>query len=299
MRPASRSQRGMAIIAALLVVVVAAALATTLINHQSQWLSRLRTERHLMQGQWLLQGGLDWSRVVLHMDARDNATTRLDGLWTQTLADLPVGPPDDPDRALFSGRIEDMQGRFNLLDLAQAGQIQTDALQALERLLQSLELDSASAVLIAQRMAMSQPAADRSPQALGLIDAWDLAAIPGLPSALPGILDPYVAILPTTEDININTAPAEVLAAGIPGLGLAAARDLVAQRQRGQWFINRGDMLNRLPELPRTALRRLDVRSDWFRVTGEVVLDDTIVALQALLHRDRQGRAMVRWVRHE
>ncbi|MFT0531436.1 type II secretion system minor pseudopilin GspK [Castellaniella hirudinis] len=293
------AQRGVAIIAALLVVVVAAALATALVDRQGQWLARLQTERNLLQGQWLLQGGLDWSGLILRMDARDNATTRLDGLWTQTLADFPVGPPEDPRRALFSGQIEDMQGRFNLRDLAQDGQIRPVAVEALQGLLRSLGQDPAAAALIAQRVAEGQPMAGRAPRALGLRDVADLAAVAGLPAGLPGVLDPYVALVPATVSININTAPAEVLAAAIQGLGLAGGRDLVAQRERGQWFIHRGDMLNRLSQVPPAALRRLDVRSDWFRVTGEVALDDTMVALQALLHRDKQGRAVIRWVRYE
>lgn len=299
MKNPDQSQRGVAIIMALLVVMVAAILATALIDHQGQWLARLRIERNLTQGQWLLRGGLDWSRLILQMDARDNATTRLDGLWTQALADLPVGPPEDPQRALFSGQIEDMQGRFNLLDLAQGGQIRPAATQALEALLQSLGQDPTWAGPIARRVADSQPAAGRAPRALGLQDVSDLTAVAGLPADLPGVLDAFVAVIPETVSININTAPAEVLAAAVPELSLAGGRDLVAQRQHGQWFVHRGDIVNRLRDLPSAALRRLDVRSDWFRITGEVVLDDTIVALQALLHRDKQGRAVVRWVRHE
>ncbi|CAM5201508.1 Type II secretion system protein K OS=Castellaniella defragrans OX=75697 GN=HNR28_001602 PE=3 SV=1 [Castellaniella defragrans] len=251
---------------------------------------------HLAQAHWLLRGGLDWSRVILHLDARENATTRLDGLWTQTLADLPVGPADNPRAALFSGRIEDAQGKFNLRDLASGGQASPAAVASLERLLQWLGRDPALAGVLAQRVADSQPGQGRAPVAMDLRSLDDLQGIEGLGLSGVEVLRPYAVYLPETVPLNANTAPAEVLGAVIEGLGLAGARDLAAQRDRGLWFVNRGDLVNRLPELPAGQARRLDVRSDWFSVAGEVSVDDTIVGLRALLQRDRQGRASVRWV---
>lgn len=295
MRSAGLHQRGMAVIAAMLVVIAASALATALIEGQGRLVRILSTERHLAQAHWLLRGGLDWSRVILHLDARENATTRLDGLWTQTLADLPVGPADHPRAALFSGKIEDAQGKFNLRDLATDGQANPAAVAALEKLLQWLGQDTRLASALAQRVADSQLGRGRAPVAMGLRSLDDLQAVEGL--GLPGVeaLRPYAVYLPETVPLNANTASAEVLGAMMEGLGLAGARDLVAQRDRGLWFVNRGDLVNRLPEL-REGLRRLDVRSDWFSVAGEISVGDTIVGLRALLQRDRQGRASVRWV---
>ena len=294
----SAAQRGMAVIAAMLVVIAAAALATALIEGQGRRVRVLQTERHLAQAHWLLRGGLDWSRLLLQMDARDNATTRLDGMWTQVLADLPVGPADRPGAALLSGRIEDAQGKFNLHDLATGGQANPAAIRALARLLQWLGLDPALAGAVAQRVADSQPAPGRAPVAVGLRSVEDLQGVAGLNPAGVQALQPYVVYLPDTVPLNANPAPAEVLGAVIEGLGLAGARGLTAQRDRGLWFVNRGDLLNRLPELPAGQAQRLDVRSDWFTLTGEVVVGDTIVGLRALLQRDRQGRASVRWVRY-
>ncbi len=293
---ARSSQRGMAVIAAMLVVIAAAALATALIEGQGRLVRVLATERHLAQAHWVLRGGLDWSRVILQLDARENATTRLDGLWTQPLADLPVGPADDPGSALFSGRIEDAQGKFNLRDLAANGQPSPAAVRSLERLLQWLGRDPALASALARRVADSQPAPGRAPAAMGLRGVDELQWVAGLGPAGVEALRPYVIYLPETVPLNANTAPAEVLGAVIEGLGLAGARGLAAQRDRGLWFVNRGDLLNRLPELQAGQARRLDVRSDWFSVAGQVVVGDTMVGLRALLQRDRQGRASVRWV---
>src|SRR5690606_22195606 len=75
MRPqASLRQRGMAVIAALLVVVAASALATSVIERQGLMANILITERDRAQAAWLLRGGLDWSRVVLLMEARNSPT---------------------------------------------------------------------------------------------------------------------------------------------------------------------------------------------------------------------------------
>lgn len=295
MRTVATHQRGMAVIAALLVVIAASALAMALIERQGRFVRILGTEQHLAQAHWLLQGGLDWSQVILHLDARENATTRLDGLWTQTLVDFPVGPADNPQRALFSGRIEDAQGKFNLRGLVLEGQVSPSAVRSLETLLRRLGQNPALATRLAQRVADSQSVEGRAPVALGLRSLDDLQAVQGMGLSEIEALRPYAVYLPEVVPLNANTASAEVLGAVIDGLSLAEARELTSSRDRGLWFVNRSDLVNRLPQLRPGQAQRLDVRSDWFCVTGEVSVDDTIVGLQALLQRDRQGRATVRW----
>jgi len=292
-------QRGMAIIAALLVVIAAAALATSVIQRQSVLADVLQIERNRAQADWLLRGGLDWSRVILQMDAQNNPTTRRDGLWATPIADLPVGPSANPGQALFSGQIEDAQGKFNLRNLAKGGSVDARQLASLQYLLQWLGIDPGLAQGMAARVAAAQPASGQPPQAVGLQGIDDLGALDGFTPEVIDALQPYLTYLPAITPINVNTAPAEVLGAVVGSLGLAGARELVAQRDRGQWFVNHGDFVNRVPKLGPGEAQRIAVRSDWFRVAGSVTVDGTIVGLRALLHRDKEGEPEVRWIRYQ
>ncbi len=290
------SQRGVAIVAALLVVIAAAAMATALIERQGVLAAELTMQRDRAQAAWALRGALDWSRVVLRMDAERSATTRLDGLWSHPVIDLPVGPAEDPGRILLSGQIEDEQGKFNLTSLSHKGRIDPQALHGLEQLLQWLRLEPALAATVAQRVAQSQAAEDRPPLALALRAVEDLAALEGFTPEHVRVLQPYLTVLPDASQINVNTSSPEVLAMAIEGVDLAAARALLRERDRGLWFTNRGDFINRLRRSGADGGQRVVVRSQWFRVAGEARVGATIVALRALLHRDEQGQSSVRWI---
>lgn len=290
------TQRGMAVIAALLVVVAASALATSVIERQGIMASILISERDRTQAIWLLKGGLDWSRVILMMDARSNPTTRLDGMWALPVLGLPVGTAEDPDRALFSGQIEDEQAKFNISELAERGRIVPGQLEMLENLLRWLDINPDLARAMAHRVALAQPGENGLPKAVGLRSLDDLRALEGFSQTIIDALQPYITVLPPGTKINVNTAPAEVLAAVIPEIGLAGARELVVQRDRGLWFVNRGDFTNRVRTTTDDAAQRISVNSNWFRVTGEVTVGAILVSLRALLHRSSQGLASVRWV---
>lgn len=292
-------ERGLAIIAALIVVVAASVAATSVIERQGVLADILGTERNRVQASWLLRGGLDWSRVVLQMDAQRSATTRLDGLWSHPILDLPVGPADGPRRMLFSGQIEDEQGKFNLARLARGGRIEPQALEALQGLFRQLQLDPDLAGVIARRVADAQPRAGRAPSATGLQGVADLRLTSGFTGATVDMLQRYLTVLPGGTPLNVNTSSPEVLSAVVRSVDLAAARQLLLQRDQGQWFINRGDFLNRARAIDPGAADDIAVSSDWFRVNGEVQVDATIVGLQALLHRAGQGLPNVRWVTYQ
>jgi len=289
-------QRGMAVIAALLVVVAASALATSVVERQGVLANILVTERDRAQAAWLLQGGLDWSRVVLLMDARNSPTTRLDGIWARPIIGLPVGTAEDPNRALFSGQIEDEQSKYNLRNLAEGGRIDPGEVQALESLLQWLDIDPALAEVMARRVAAAQFTESGPPRAVGLRGIDDLRMLEDFTPRIIDTLQPFITVLPAATPINANTASAEVLGAVVGELGLAGARELVVQRDRGLWFTNRADFVNRVRSKEKDAGQRISVNSNWFRVTGEVTVGATLVGMRALLHRGNQGLASVRWV---
>ncbi|OZI20992.1 hypothetical protein CAL26_26480 [Bordetella genomosp. 9] len=346
MKPTQRNrQQGMAVIAALLVVAAAAIIATTMLDGQTTYTRILQSEKARVQAHWLLMGGMDWARLILQADGKRSPATRPDQLWATPIVDLRVDPDDRTDNqagaqannpsdaALFSGRVDDEQAKYNLWNLARAGRVDPRQLVVLERLLQALDLPPAAAPLIARRIALSQALPEGadgpdgadgeggggggrggnngtgarhasaagvagSQKSPGLQSLDDLRGIARLDQQALDRLRCCVTILPARTAVNVNTAPAEVLHALIGPLSLGHAMALVADRERGRYFNDEADFVNRLAD-PEIKLDddSVDIGSQWFGVTGAVRLGSATVAMRALLRRDESQSTHVVWIR--
>ncbi|MBO9355425.1 general secretion pathway protein GspK [Bordetella petrii] len=289
------AQRGMAVIAALVVVAAAAIAAAAILERQALLVDTLTIERDRTDAQWILRGGLDWSRIILLNDARRNAVTRNSAVWAQPIVGLEVSTADGQRKAYFSGQIEDEQGKYNIWRLADQGVVRPRELAVLRNLLAALGLQESLARTVAIRVADSQGGPGHRQTMPGLRSPGDLAGLEGISPDIAATLSGYLTVLPQKTPINVNTASAEVLSAGIPGLDLARARDLVGQRDRGQWFNDGADFYQRLGE-PGTAHGiPISVRSEWFKVTGQVSIHDTPVTMQALLYRQGDEPPVIQW----
>src|SRR5690348_16957597 len=109
MRHAASKQRGVALITALVVLAIAATLSAAMI-----WQGGLDERRTatLIQGNQAMEyalGAESWAGEILRRDFKQNAqSANLGQDWAQQLPPLPV------EGGQITGRIEDMQGRFNL-----------------------------------------------------------------------------------------------------------------------------------------------------------------------------------------
>jgi general secretion pathway protein K len=116
----------------------------------------------------------------------------------------------------------------------------------------------------------------------------DLYGVRGLDPEAAAKLIPYVAILLTSPTpINVNTATAEVIAARI-GVTLAAARGLVAERERIGYFRDVGDFRNRLPKQGAdldSLAAQISTQSNHFLIRGQVKLDRATTRMEALVRR--------------
>ena len=281
--PPAAKQRGMAIISALLIAAVVAVLAGAMLTRQTVFTRGLEAEQLRIQGQWLLQGGLERSRQMLWDARQKDVLTRLDQPWAGV------------QRGVFEGRIEDEQGKFNLRNLVNRQQVDADQLQSFERLCRLIGVDPAVSRRISQRVIASYEPPAKYPM-LRSVD--DLSGIEGLDPVVLQRMQAYISVLPGQTWVNGNTASAEVLSAVVPQLSLSQAHGLVAERDSGQWFINRGDFVNRL-RLPQVAVDSVHVgiTSEWFRVQGQARREQRRVTLDALLHRPEDRQPRVIWSR--
>jgi general secretion pathway protein K len=123
MKTALRSrQRGVALIIALILVALATILATKLTF--DGFLERRRTTG-VMAAEQALHFGLGAEALaadVLAQDAQQSSQqTMLTSPWAQPTQPMPITPQDDPEGepiGTLQGQLEDMQGRFNLNNLA-------------------------------------------------------------------------------------------------------------------------------------------------------------------------------------
>ena len=126
---------------------------------------------------------------------------------------------------------------------------------------------------------------------LQFTSADSLLNVPGFTPEIVARLRPFVTVLPTQTPVNMNTAPAEVIAAMVPGMSLSSAQSLVSRRQSA-FFRNTSDVQLALqgagalaPGLDISQLP-MDVTTSYFLVHGRVQYERAEVDRTTLIYRD-------------
>ncbi|PMS22758.1 general secretion pathway protein GspK [Trinickia dabaoshanensis] len=126
---------------------------------------------------------------------------------------------------------------------------------------------------------------------LQFTSADSLLNVPGFTPEMVARLRPFVTVLPTQTPVNMNTAPAEVIAAMVPGMSLSSAQSLVSRRQSA-FFRNTSDVQLALqgagalaPGLDISQLP-MDVTTSYFLVHGRVQYERAEVDRTTLIYRD-------------
>lgn len=232
--------KGVALITALLVVALASTAAITLSARQQLDIRRTANVINGDQAWLYAQGAEAWSKAILARDQEDNDTDNLQDIWAQKL------PPLDLPGGQMNGYIEDMQGRFNINNLVDKNKVDPQAIVLFKRLLELLELpkELAQAVVdwIDKDIDATPPNGAEDNYYLGLEQAYmagnrdmisvsELRLVKGFEQDTYLRIVPFLSALPIRSAININTAPAMVLASLSPKISLSLAEQLVEQRQ--------------------------------------------------------------------
>lgn len=309
-------QRGVAVITALLLTTLAITIVASLFWQQQVQVRSIENQRLQLQTKWILRGALDWARLILREDKKFSSVDHTGEPWAVPLAETRLdeyveknSTSADTTDAALSGRIVDAQARFNLTNLCANAVIDPEQVAVFERLLALLRLNPALASATAEVMAAAQQrtaasatgsaGADAGAAApLGLTHQEDLLAVPGFTPEIVDSLKEYVVVLPRLTSINVNTAPAEVLAARIETLSIDASTTLVANRETA-YFRNLGDFEQRLPQgsLPSGTRSALDVSTSYFIVHGNVRLDRASQEMRSLIERNGNSTKVI-WIRN-
>ena len=290
----------------MVILTLVTTLAAGMVWHQWRATEVEGAERARLQSAWILSGALDWARLILREDAR--GTSGVDHLgepWAVPLAEARLSTflaadrnstvQDDGIEAFLSGSIEDAQARYNLRQIFNENELVPEQVVVLQRLCERAGLPTDLAVRLAQalRDAWSTTAGDAKPVAPRNID--QLAWLGVEPQAIER-LRPWVTLLPVPTPVNVNTAPAEVLAAMVEGLALSEAQAL-ARRLAVEPVGSREAFQALLRPNLRPNLEGIAASSQFFVVQGRAKVGDADLRMEALLQRTGTGLPVIVWQR--
>ena len=314
-------QRGVAVVTAMLLTTLAISIVASLFWQQQVQVRSMENQRLHLQTKWIQRGALDWASVILRQNYGQRIS--LEQVWATPLAETRLDQYIERERiqgenfdASLSGQIFDACARYNLNNLAKDGLRNPDQTLAFERLLTNLRLEARYARPIAEFVAAGQPLPvvppnpedtktvqqpARSGVPMPLLRVDDLLMVRGVTPEMVERLRPFVIVLPVSESkVNVNTAPAEVLAAVLPGMSMGQANALVEQRKRVPWN-DMQQFISEMREADKLIPEWLNVSSDYFLVQSRIRLDRAALDAESLVQASRSapmvGGVKVIWTR--
>jgi general secretion pathway protein K len=312
MSPNKHTQQGVALITVLLVVAMATVLAVAMVKSQQNVLRRSGSVFSQDQAYLYTLGAESFAKSVL-LDNKEkdknnsNAQDSLSETWAKKIPAFPV------EGGFVQAQIEDMQGRFNLNNLYQDGQVNMASVSVYQRLLVNLDI---SAVLVAPvidwldndnlpydsdgaeedwylRLKPAYRAANHP-----FVSVSELALLRGYTPEIVAKLQPYVTALPTATSININTASYTVLSAVSDSLTLNTSKDMVENRPKEGYgsvdtFLQQSIFSNMPTEERQKISPLLGINSNFFSILAESEIDNRRRVLKSLVAFNEEAQAII------
>ena len=281
----------------MLILMITSVLATKIMwnaqIYQRQAESTVNSEQIMM----MLQSAEAWAGNILYQDKIN--TVDLDYLgeiWANELPPMPI------DGGYISGKIIDLQSRFNVNNLINThGDVDSLADMQFRRLLTILEIDPniASAVIdwidpdnipnfpngAEDDVYSANTPPYRSPN-VSITSTSELMAMDGITKEVLMVLEPHIAALPSGTPQNINTSSAYIIASLSDEIDINQA--IAISQERGSlYFANVNERFESLIEPD--MLRRLTSSSEYFLLEATVTIGSDQNTLYSLLYRDISG----------
>lgn len=302
-----KQQRGVALITILIMVALATILAATIAKRQ---MSTTEDTAYLIrQNQSLLyakSAEAFFSELLIQDSQNAPNVDDLQETWAKPMPPFPV------DGGTISGLIVDESGKFNLNSLLKSDGTPNDVAKAyFEKLLQRVGLPAE----LSQAVIDWQDPDDATVGSMGAESSYyqgltkpyltpnskfrsveELKLVRGFEGNKYKLIEAYVTASPDINSkININTAPALVLASIDPNIDVNAVNSLLEEK------LGKLEHFNTAPELLATAPfsnleqsskdianRLFDVKSNYFKAQTEVVLNNRKRQFSSYLYRNNK-----------
>ena len=291
---AHRRQRGIALLVALLTVALAAILIASLLDRGELALARTRNALRNEQAEAYAQGLESYAAQVLAKDfANDEGASDTNSdIWARPL------PPQPVPGGMIMASARDLNGCFNLNNLAAADLDHATWLNVFRRLLGVSGVDPAVADAVSAWLGVSTtdastsdnyylslPVPYRSAQRT-FAHVSELRLVRGVTSDVYARLAPSVCALPPGTKLNVNTASVPVLQSlGNPALTQAQAESLWQDGQ-AHWTNFRQEWPNLQVNVdPSITPQMADVKSTYFLARGDITLDGIPFTFYSLIER--------------
>jgi general secretion pathway protein K len=310
-RAGNSRQRGVALVTALLVVSLATVAAVAMVTRLQV---DMRRTGNLLNGEQAYAYAIaaeSWAYVILRRDVKESDYDSLGENWATAL------PPIAVEGGFVNGRIEDLQGRFNINNLIDDGGEPTEAEAAVNeeelayftRLLELLELETSLVPALLDWLdadintrfpdgaeddtyLLADPpyrAANRP-----MVSISELRLVKGFTPEVIAVLEPHVTALPEETVININTATPAVLRALHQDLDDSGVEQLIADRGE-DGYDDVGTFLEHDALAGLDLDIDVDITSDWFNVLTATSVGRGQVQLESLFWRgDEQLQVLSR-----
>ena len=294
-------KKGVALITVMLIIALATILAVSMSSRQQLNVHRSSNIFNFEQAYQYVLGAELWAQQILKRDQKDNNTDSLQDDWASSLPPLPI------EGGSMSGHIEDLQARFNINNLVLNGKVQSLEVDRFKRLLRTLELnEDLSAVIIDwldenEKVTFSgaedndylnfSPAYRAANHAMQ--DLSELILLKDFSFDSYEKLRPFICVLESGTEINVNTASAEILSSLVSNLALADAKSLVADRDKNI-YKNIDDFLQQ-PILKQTKIKKegLGVSSHHFQLNSTAQIDKINIDFTTILRRENDETVII------
>lgn len=299
------AQKGVALITALLIVALATVITVELstrlqldIRRTSNIIASDQASLYLMEAEY-------WSRRILKDDRKNNNYDHLDEDWAMEIPPLPV------EGGSIQGKLSDLQACFNLNSLYQGGKVNALAQDRFKRLMQKLSTppgtDLSQAIIDWIDADINTTVPDGAEDGYYLNLEWPYRstnqAIQSLSELrlIKGFEDDqiiqetkdWLCAFGSAADINVNTAPVEVLESLAAGISTTIADDIVANRQNTPYETMNDFLTTHKLSTIITNTNGLSVSSDYFLLETEANIGQARTLMYSIIQRDNDGNTQV------
>lgn len=298
---ANNKQAGVALLTALLIVALVSIIGASMITRMNVSAHRSGNLWQDEQAWWYVIGIENWIAQILELDGKNSKIDALNEAWAQPVNYLPI------EVGAIQGQLFDLQGRFNLNNLADG---KKSDMQRFQRLIMiAADTDALTAQTIAEStrdwidadINPTLPYGAEDDFYLGLNPAYragnqamaspsELRMVRGVTSEIYTALAPYITALPSTTPININTAGAAVLASLAEGITPATAQGLVEKRAEEPWDSVKAFLQEDVLAGKDIPSQGLSVTTGYFQVVGLVAVDRGQLRFRSTFARSGNGR---------